>query len=88
MNNEPAIDMPAEYSFDALDGDELAVLLWPPGRRFLMHLDYEMNYELDAERRESLVVTTACDERLSYLHQYASAIRGRGYFVRDANDAQ
>jgi hypothetical protein len=62
MNGEATIDMPAEYTFDAFDGAEFCVNLWPPKRRRLMiHLHYAPNYRSDPEHRDALIFSMAHD---------------------------
>ena len=86
MGDEPTIDMAAEYTLDALDEAEFVVDLWPPGRRFLLHLSYEPNFELDPQRRDALTMAVSRDEQLYFLDHYYNVLGGLDYFVRDANN--
>jgi hypothetical protein len=88
MDDEPTIDMPAEYTFDALDGADFVVNLWPPGRRFSLHLSYEPDFVLESRRREALTVGVSRDERLSFLDQYYDVLGGLDHFVREADNGE
>jgi hypothetical protein len=83
MDNQPAIDMPAKYTIDALDGSDFAIDLWPPNYRFSMHLCYESDFELESEQCEALTVGVSRDVHLSFLDQYYCAFGGMGHYVRD-----
>ena len=85
MDDQPAINMPAEYTWDALDGADFIVDLWPPGCRFSLHLSYEPEFDLDPERREALTIGMSRDNRYSFLDQYYGALGGLNHFVRDAD---
>lgn len=83
MDNEQAVDMPAEYTFDALDGSDFAVDLWPPGSRISIHLNYEPSFELDMQRRDALTMGLSCDESLiDKMDDYTRAIGGLDYLFR------
>ena len=85
----PTIDMPAEYTFDALDGSDFCVDLWPPKRRLSMHLGYEPSYELDPEQREALTFALGSDEHMPESTKvYCDVIGGLGHFVRADHDGE
>ena len=41
MDNAPAVDMPAIYTYDALDGSDFSVDLGPANSGYSLHLSYE-----------------------------------------------
>lgn len=84
MNGETTIDMPAEYTFDAFDGAEFCVNLWPPKRRRLMiHLHYAPRYRLGPEYREVLTFSMSHDVHMPEPRvAYCEVIGGFGHFVR------
>jgi len=87
MDGEPTIDMPAEYTFDALDGSDFCIDLWPPRTRLSMHLGYEPSYELDPEQRESLTFALSSDENIPEDSRiYCDVIGGLQHFVRAENE--
>lgn len=80
--------MPAEYTFDALDGADFVVDLWPPGRHLSLHLSYEPESILESRPREALTVAISRDERLLLLDQYGDVLGGLGHFVRDPDNEE
>lgn len=82
MNDAPTIDMPASYSFSALDGSDFLVDLWTK-KRFLLSLDYEQDYHMrDGPPCEALVLAIARDEELEFLDQYYDLLGGLEHFTR------
>jgi hypothetical protein len=57
MNDEPAVDMPAIYTYDALDGSDFSVDLGPAKSGFCLHLSYEESNYLEPEGGE--IISTA-----------------------------
>ena len=45
MDNAPTIEMPARYSFTALEGSDFSIDLWTD-RRFAISLSYEPNFQI------------------------------------------
>lgn len=87
MNGEPTTNMPAEYTFDGLDGSDFCVDLWPPKTRLSIHLGYEPSYELDPEQREALTFAFGGNvNMLEKSREYCNLIGGLQYFVRSNTD--
>lgn len=62
------MNMTAEYS--PRDGPGLEVQLSGKRRRFILDLTFEPDYELDAEKRDSLVPALSRDMDTDFLEQY------------------
>ena len=80
-NQQPAVDMPASYVDDVMDGDEFAVDLWPPNKGFELILAFEPKYELDAQYRDSLTVCISRDEQHEFLDRHYGLLSLR-HFTR------
>lgn len=74
MNNEAAVDMPALYTYDALDGSDFSVDLGPAKCGYCLHLSYEEFNYLEPDGGE--IISTAvsgpdCDD-LDRLKEYSN----------------
>ena len=86
MNNEPTVDMPARYSFSALDGSDFSIDLWSD-RRFEISLNYEPDYQIYNEPPcEALTMGITRDPELEFLDQYYGLLGGLEHFVRINRD--
>jgi hypothetical protein len=88
MDDAPTVDMPAEYVFDALDGADFVVDLWPPGHRFELHLSYEPDFDSSPRPCEALTMAVSRDEGISFLDQYYNVLGGLDHFIRDADNLE
>lgn len=64
------------------------VELWEEGKKFILDLAHEYDYELDPERREALVPALSRNERYRYLDKYYSLFGPLDHFVRNEVDAK
>jgi hypothetical protein len=86
MNDELTIDMPATYSFNALDGSDFSIDLWPKGR-FQISLSYEQGYQICCDPPcEALIMGITRDSELDFLDQYYDLLGGLEHFVRIKRD--
>ena len=82
MNNEPTVDMPARYSFSALDGSDFSIDLWSD-RRFEISLNYESDYQIYNDPPcEALTMGITRDSELEFLDQYYGLLGGLEHLVR------
>lgn len=82
MNDALTIDMPASYSFSALEGSDFSVDLWTK-KRFALSLNYEPDYQMrDGPSCEALTMGIARDEELDFLEQYHDLLGGLEHFMR------
>jgi len=82
MNDEPTVDMPATYSFSAMDGSDFSVDLWT-NERFAISLNYEPDFQIYHDRPcEALTMGITRDSELDFLDQYHDLLGGLGHFVR------
>jgi hypothetical protein len=79
MKGAPSMKMIAHYDdYNGIfEGD-----LWEEGKRFILDLTHEYNYELDLERREALVLTLSRNERDRFLDECYSLFGPLDHFVR------
>ena len=82
MDDAPTIDMPARYTFTALDGSDFSIDLWT-NQRFAISLNYEPDFEIyDHPPCEALTVGITRDSELDFLDQYYDLLGGLEHFVR------
>jgi hypothetical protein len=82
MGGKPSIDMPAVYTFTALDGSNFSIDLWTRNR-FEISLHYEPDFQIyDHPSCEALTMGTTRDAELNFLDQYNHLLGGLEHFVR------
>ena len=75
--------MSAVYRWEALDGSDFSIDLWPPYELFIINLNYEPDYQIyDDPPRETLTMGISRDSDLEFLDQYYDILGGLKYFVR------
>jgi hypothetical protein len=79
MGGAPSVKMIAHY--DDRNGI-FEVDLWEEGKRFILDLTHECDYELDPERREALVPALSRYERDRFLDDCYSLFGPLDHFVR------
>jgi len=77
--NPPSIHMDS-YLRDF--GATLEVDLWEKGRGFSLHLTYEYTYELDKDRRDSLVPALSRHEEDAFLDQHYHLFQPLKHYTR------
>ena len=78
MDDAPAVEMLANYDdYNGIFGVEL----WERGKNFVLDLTHEQAYDLDEQRRESLVPGLITNEGDRYLQRYFELFPLR-HFVR------
>jgi hypothetical protein len=80
FGGRPSVDMPAQY--DPHDEPDLRVELWESRRGFTLHLDCQPCYDLDEDRRESLVPWLSRYDRDGFLDQYYGLLGPLSHFTR------
>ena len=82
MNDEPTVDLPATYSFNAMDGSDFLVDLWT-NERFAISLNYEPDYQIYGDPPcEALTMGITRDPELDFLDQYCDLLGGLEHFIR------
>jgi hypothetical protein len=82
MDNALTIDMPARYTFTALDGSDFSIDLWSD-ERFAISLNYEPDFQIYNDPPcEALTVGIARDSELHFLDEYYHLLGGLEHFVR------
>jgi hypothetical protein len=82
VDNAPSVDMPAIYTFTALDGSDFSIDLWTK-QRFTISLDYEPNFQIYAHTPcEALTMVITRYSDLAFLDQYYPLLGGLKHFVR------
>ena len=79
-DNKPSVNMIAKYY--PADGPELVVELWEKGKGFTLHLAFEFAYELDKERRKSLVVSLSRYMEDDFLDKYYSLFEPLEHYIK------
>ncbi|MHC4351992.1 MAG: hypothetical protein ACYS0H_04665 [Planctomycetota bacterium] len=86
MNDEPTVDMPATYSFSAMDGSDFSVDLWT-NERLAISLNYEPDYQIyDDPPCEALTMGITRDSELDFLDQYYDLLGGMEHFIRRSSN--
>ncbi len=82
MDDTPTIDMPARYTFTALDGSDFSIDLWT-NNRFAISLSYEPDFQIYNDPPcEALAMGITRNSKLGFLDQYYSLLGGLEHFVR------
>ena len=82
MNDAPSIDMPAQYTFTALNGGEFSIDIWFD-RRFEICLHYEINFQVYNDPPcDALTMAISRSSQFKFLDQYYSLLGGMSHFVR------
>lgn len=79
-DNKPSVNMIAKYN--PAYGPELVVELWDKGKGFTLHLNFELGYELDKDRRDSLIVEWSRYEKDDYLDKYYSLFEPMEHYTK------
>ena len=61
---------------------ELVVELWDKGKGFTLHLNFELAYELDKDRRNSLTVALSRYEKDDFLDEYYSLFEPLEHYTK------
>ena len=59
MNHQPAVDMPAMYTYDALEGSDFSVDLGPEKSGYYLHLTYEECNYMEPDSGEIISTTVS-----------------------------
>jgi len=78
--NKPSVNMIAKYN--PADSPELVVELWDKGKGFTLHLNFELAYELDKDRRNSLTVALSRYEKDDFLDEYYSLFEPLEHYTK------
>jgi len=79
-DNKPSVNMIAKYN--PAYGPELVVELWDKGKGFTLDLNFELGYELDKDRRDSLIVAWSRYEKDAYLDKYYSLFEPMEHYTK------
>lgn len=78
--NKPSTEMIAAY--DPAESPELIVELWQKGKGFALHLNFEPQYELDKDKRDSLTVGLSRFEEHDFLDAYYLLFEPLKHYVK------
>jgi hypothetical protein len=78
--NKPSTEMIATY--DPAESPELVVQLGEKGKGFALHLNFEPQYELDKDKRNSLSVALSRFEEDDFLDAYYSLFGPLKHYVK------
>ena len=82
MENAPTIDMPARYTFSALDGSDFSIDLWTK-KRFVIFLTFEPSFQIYNDPPcDALTMAITRSSKLEFLDQYYHLFGGMKHFVR------
>lgn len=78
--NKPSTQMIATY--DPAESPELVVELWEKGKGFALHLNFEPEYDLDKDKRDSLTVALSRFEEDDFLDAYYRLFKPLKHYVK------
>ena len=79
-DNKPSVNMIAKYN--PAVSPELVVELWDKGKGFTLHLNFELGYELDKDRRDSLTIALSRYKEDDSLDKYYSLFEPLEHYTK------